>query len=372
MPRILGRDLSRRDLLRRTGRLEQFAGVTAGAYADGPECGVRYLDLRSGGGIELRVLIDRAFDIGELRADGISLGWRSANGFRAPGLHRAEEDEGAGLLRSLDGFLVTCGLDHVRGAAEGSAAHFGTRRTRVRYPLHGRIHATPARLVGYGERWDGEDCVLWCEGETRQTMLYGETLVLRRRIEVPLGGTGLSIRDRVENAGFRPTPHMILYHVNLGWPLLDEGTALALDGAFARADLRGAIGGAPAAADTTAGDELFEAGPGPGEAACAVINEGLAGGLAVELTFDTATLPNMQIWRNLSEGIYVLAVEPANHPAAPRADLDRDGRVRHLAPGETVEHRLRLTVHRGPPAIAALRARLAAPAGDGAAPPREG
>lgn len=359
--RLFDHELPRREIARRTGRLDQIAGIVAGEHGDGPERGLRYLDLRSGGGLELRILVDRAFDIGELRAGGVPLGWRSPNGFRPPALHRADEDEGAGLLRTIDGFMITCGLDHVRGATEGSAAHFGTRRTRVRYPLHGRIHATAARLVGYGERWDGEECVLWCEGEVRQTMLYGEALVLRRRIEVPVGANRIEIRDRVENAGFRPAPHMILYHLNVGWPLLDEGTALHLGPGFARGDLAGPFGGPPAAGDLP-GDELFEAGPPPGaEATCIVANDRLLDGMALEVAFATASLPNMQIWRNLTEGMYVLAVEPANHPALPRAELERDGRIRLLAPGEAIEHRLRLAVHRGAPALAGLRRRLAEP-----------
>lgn len=348
--------MPRRELMRWVGRLEQVAGVEMGAYADGPERGVRYLDMRSGSGTELRVLIDRGFDIGQLRTGGIPLGWRSANGFRAPGLHRAEEDESAGLLRTIDGFMITCGLDHVRGAAEGPAGHFGTRRTRVRYPLHGRIHATPARLLGYGEATTDHGVVLWCEGETRQTMLYGEALVLRRRIELPLGGDRVGVVDRVENAGFRRTPHMILYHLNLGWPLLDAGAELVLGRGFARGELAGPIAGPPAAAEETAGDELFEMGPAAGEAAAALVNATL--GVAVEISFDTTTLPQMQIWRNLTEGIYVLAIEPANHPAVPRAELERDGRLGWLDPGEAVEHRFAVALHRGADAIASLRSRL--------------
>jgi Domain of unknown function (DUF4432) len=30
--------------------------------------------------------------------------------------------------------------------------------------------------------------------------------------------------DRVVSAGFDRTPHMFLYHINVGWPLLDQGT----------------------------------------------------------------------------------------------------------------------------------------------------
>ena len=48
--------------------------------------------------------------------------------------------------------------------------------------------------------------------------------VVRARYETDLGfRVAGKITDRVVNHGFRPTPHMFFYHVNLGFPLLDEG-----------------------------------------------------------------------------------------------------------------------------------------------------
>jgi hypothetical protein len=58
--------------------------------------------------------------------------------------------------------------------------------------------------------------------------VFGENLVLTRRIEAALGGATIGVTDRVENRGFRPTPHMLLYHYNFGFPLLDEGAELLL------------------------------------------------------------------------------------------------------------------------------------------------
>ena len=53
--------------------------------------------------------------------------------------------------------------------------------------------------------------------------MFAEDLHLHRRIEADVGGGEIRITDRVVNHGFRPTPHMFFYHVNLGYPLLDEG-----------------------------------------------------------------------------------------------------------------------------------------------------
>ena len=91
--------------------------------------------------------------------------------------------------------------------------------------MHGRISQVPARLLGYGER-EGDACTLWAEGEVAQMAVFGENLVLTRRVEAALGDTTITVEDRVENRGFRPTPHMLLYHYNFGYPLLDDGAEL--------------------------------------------------------------------------------------------------------------------------------------------------
>ncbi|WP_290810486.1 aldose 1-epimerase family protein [Ferrovibrio sp.] len=364
MVSLFGQHFTRMELFRRIGRLEQVAGIIPGSYDDGPERSVRYLDLRSGGGLEARVMVDRGFDIGELRFNGLPLSWRSANGFRAPGLHIAEEEKGAGLLRSMDGMMVTCGLDHVRGAAEGPASHFGPRRESAQYPLHGRISQTPARFLGQGETWEGDDCRFYCEGAVRQSMMYGETLELRRRIEMPLGGATLTIIDQIRNAGYRPTPHMQLYHLNFGFPLLDAGAALLLPpGREPRPDTHTAFlrQQGPFA---EAVDEILEVNPLPGpngRVSAALVNATLGSGLAVQVEYDASTLPALQIWRHFGPGMNVLAIEPATNRAGPRAELERGGQIRFLEPGEEIVYCLTLSVHAGAAALEQLSGRIGSP-----------
>ena len=43
-------------------------------------------------------------------------------------------------------------------------------------------------------------------------------------IEADVGGNEIRITDRVVNHGFYKTPHMLCYHINLGHPVLDEGS----------------------------------------------------------------------------------------------------------------------------------------------------
>ena len=224
---LYGTVLSRRDLSRRSGALSQFAGVRLVTLSDGLERGIRCLEFRTGTGLCFTVLVDRAMDIADCEHKGRAFGWHSPSGFRHPGLSDIESEGGLGWLRSFSGLLVTCGLDHVGFMAEEPAEHFNYGpRTTVRHSIHGRISTLPARLTGYGETWVGEDCQLWCEGVVQQATVFGEDLHLIRRIEAKVGADEIRISDRVINHGFSETPHMYCYHVNVGYPLLDEGARL--------------------------------------------------------------------------------------------------------------------------------------------------
>src|SRR5215211_1220739 len=73
--RLWNDDLSKRELLRRVGGVEQVAGVRLVTLGDGIERGVRVLKFRTGTGFE--VVVDRAFDIGRCELAGKAIGWQS-------------------------------------------------------------------------------------------------------------------------------------------------------------------------------------------------------------------------------------------------------------------------------------------------------
>ena len=156
---------------------------------------------------------------------GRALGWQSATGFSGPWYFEPEE---LGWLRGFGGGLVTtCGMEHALFMAEDTAEqyHFPAKTTG-RYGLHGRVSGRPAKLTVYGERWDGDNCTLWAEGEVLQASQFGEHLLLRRRIEAKVGESSFTIHDEVENVGWDPTPHMYLYHINIGFPVVDAGSEI--------------------------------------------------------------------------------------------------------------------------------------------------
>ncbi|MGH3516803.1 MAG: aldose 1-epimerase family protein [Haloechinothrix sp.] len=361
MPELFGKTLRRRELLARVGRMQQAAGIRLLELADGNERGVRVLDVRTGSGFGFEIVVDRGFDVGRCEMAGKSLAWQSPTGFVGP-WHA--EHEGFGFHRTFGGgLLVTCGLEHVLMPEEDTADHyrFPPQETMF-YGLHGRISNSPGTLRGYGERWDGDECLLWAEGEVRQAMVFGEVLTLHRRVEATVGESRLRITDRVVNDGCHRTPHMMLYHVNLGWPLVDAGAHLLLPAGPTRA------------ADGSGGD-LVEvpdyrvvAAPSPdfvgqvfshdmhadptGWVTAGVANEAL--GLAAYQRYRSDTLPHHQVWRMLGAGTYVVALEPTTNTLGGRREARRRGELVHLDPGESRAYELELGAEQGEEGIARL------------------
>jgi hypothetical protein len=364
--RLWGRTYERGELLRRVGRLEQVAGVRLVTIGDGAERGVRVLEFRTGTGFSFDVLVDRAMDVGRCDLGGRALGWQSATGFVGPWFY---EPEGLGWLRGFGGgLLTTCGLDHALFMATDTAEqyHFPAKSTET-YGLHGRISYTPARLAGYGARWDGDACILWAEGETTQAAVFGEQVRLRRRIEARVGESRLRVHDEVENVGWHPTPHMFLYHVNVGFPVVDEGAELLVPApaGVSRSGERGVSyrrldGPTPAYVEQVYEHEGIVAEP-DGSVPVAVVNRAL--GIGAYEVYRRDQLPFHFTWRMLGEGTYVVGIEPCTNRPAGRFDARARGELITLAPGESRAYDLELGALDGMPEIEGFAARVAAALG---------
>ncbi|MFC5805055.1 aldose 1-epimerase family protein [Streptomyces formicae] len=364
--RLHGQELGARELAARTGETAAAGGVRLVTLGDGSERGIRALEFRTGSGLAFDVLVDRCMDIGAAEHCGQSFGWRSRTGFRHPGLHEHADEDGLSWLRSFSGLTVTGGLDHTLfgGEVDADTYRYPPRGT-VRHGLHGRVANIPARLTGYGERWSGEQCVLWAEGEVRQAAVFAENLRLTRRIEADVGGDEIRLTDTVTNPGFDPTPHMFLYHINLGWPLLDDGSRFL----------------APVEKTLWQTDSVTEQGidhrtlPGPqprfveqvyehalapcddaGRTGAALVNDRL--GLALSVEWSLSAFPCFFQWLNLRAGDYAVGLEPSTHHVAGDAEARADGTMIWLGPGESRTYRTHFRVHRGAEAIEALEAQL--------------
>jgi hypothetical protein len=341
---LFGSEFTSAELLKRVGRLDQAAGVRLVTLGDGLERGVRVLEFRTGSGFVFEVLVDRAFDIGRCEYRGMPIGWESAVGYGGPWY---AEPPGLGFLRNWGGgLLTTCGIDHALFMATDTAEQYHyPPKTTEEFGLHGRISNKPARLAGYGVRWEGDEAVLWAEGEVSQASVFGENLALTRRVEANVGGAHFTIRDEVSNRGWDPTPHMMLYHINIGFPVVDEGAELLVPtrsatprGDFPVEGYRTLEAPQPAHVERVVEhDVLTESG---GTVPVGIVNR--ARGIGAYEVFDANQLPFHFVWRMLGEGTYVVGIEPCTNRTAGRLDARERGELIVLGPGESRQYDLEL------------------------------
>jgi hypothetical protein len=373
MVALYGGKLTRRQVAERAGMLSQFAGVRLMTLGDGVERGIRMLEFRTGTGLRFTVLVDRALDIADCEYRGAAIGWNSPAGFRHPGLHEYEGEGGLAWLRSFSGLIVTCGLDHILFMHSQDAAHYHyVHRKTVDSSIHGRVSTIPARLTGYGEVWDGDECTLYCEGIVQQSTVFGEDLHLIRRIEAKVGGNEILLKDRVVNHGFYRTPHMLCYHINVGHPVLAEGsrylapiahTVWASHAESYRAQGVGYRTAPPPQAPFH--EQVWEhwlAADGDGQVPVALVNDGFDGGRGLGFVVETrkSEFPCQFQWQNYQAGQYAMGIEPATNHVFGKPFAQERNEAIWLEHGEERSYTTRMAVLDGTAQIAAMEQRIRA------------
>ncbi len=337
---IYGRNWTRDALIRQVGHLDQIAGIKPVEAADGSERGARLFEVWTGSGLSFHVSADRALDISSCAYNGMALAWRSSVGDSHPAFTENHQLE---WLRAFPGgLLVTCGLDQYGAPNVDNGEPM---------PLHGRISSIPARSANYRTYWQDDDYILEITGEMRQTRVFGENLVLRRTITTRMGSSAITIHDRVTNEGFAPHPHMILYHFNLGFPLLSADSRLVIDAESTEPRDEVSLAGLadwrsfqPPTARYQ--EQVFRhrvRAEADGFASVQLENPAL--GVGLRWRYDTTTLPYLFQWKQMGEGVYVLGVEPANCGVIQgRATARERGDLPYLEPQETREYHLEVEV----------------------------
>ena len=309
MATLFRRAFTRSELLRRVGDVSQLARVKPYRLIEGHVDGTLALDVSTGSGLEFTILASRGMDISSARHNGRPLAWRSATSDQHPAFF---EPEGRGWLRSFYGGLVlTCGITWMGAAGEDQGQPLG---------LHGRISHIPATNVAWSGRWEGDDYVLTVSGRMRESVVFGENVQLTRTIEARLGESRFTIHDEVENMGYERTPHMILYHVNIGFPAVDSHSRL----------IAPTVSATPRDSDAEEGKADFARMQSPtpgfrervyfhdmrpdsdGKVTTAIVNPEIDGGFGVYCAYRKEQLPYFTEWKMMGEGTYVVGMEPAN------------------------------------------------------------
>jgi len=326
---LFGREFSREEIRQRIGHLSQIAGIKSYTLNEGRAQGVHALDVKTGSGLNFTVLPGRALDIAWMEHNGRPIGFISKGGIVHSSYY---QPYGSEWLRSFNGgVLTTCGLTHVGPPEREGMWELG---------LHGRIANIPADEVNHTVEWQGEELVLTIEGKVREAVMFSENLVLHRTIKAYGGKNKVLINDEIINEGYTDTPLMVLYHMNIGFPVVDDTSQLV----------------APilhtSARDEEAGKGIerfdrFEA-PTPGyneqvffhklavddqgKTCTAILNEAI--NLGICISYNQKELPFFTQWKMMGQQDYVVGLEPGNCVPMGRSWAREKGVLEYLKPGQ--------------------------------------
>ncbi len=269
---------------KRVSNFGQLASIRRYTLSEGRGKGLDILDCDTGK-IRFLLNVDKACDVMQLYHEGQNVSFVSRNGFTKRELPFLSRFEG--------GMVYTCGLDSV-GGREG-------------YELHGTLHNIPAEIV----RAECNEGGIVVEAVIRDTALFGKNLVLRRRITADIGGETLTLEDTLQNEGEREEDYCLLYHINVGYPMLDAGARVV-------ADIQKCEPRTPWSAKNAS--TAYEMGaPVDGEEeVCyfltlrkpeiSLVNETVKKRLTLNYTGET--LPHFVEWKSRASGDYAMGLEP--------------------------------------------------------------
>ena len=315
----------------------QLGGIETSILDNGLGRGNRIAWINTGTGLRYKVVFDRGMDIADAFYNKHSLAWFSHGGFTAP---QPQSDKGIDWLRTFGGgLLTTCGLSHVGGPEKDE---FGERG------IHGQISNTPAKIesIIQPDPMAGK-MEMSITGIIKETKVFGPCLELRRTISGKLGQSVINIHDEVINRGNSPTPLMMLYHFNFGYPIVDEGTEILWEGKwqprFGNENAKIFKEGndfkkcpAPTDDHSGTGEEVAFIDPAANEAgqcSCGLYNAKI--GLKVEINFNKNQLPHLINWQHWGKGEYVTGIEPATNPPIGQAQARANKELIFLNPYET-------------------------------------
>ncbi|MBA4167541.1 MAG: aldose 1-epimerase family protein [Chitinophagaceae bacterium] len=322
----------------------QLGGIETSVLDNGLGRGARIAWINTGTGLRYKIVLDRAMDIVDAFYNEHSLAWLSHSSVTPP---QPFSDRGKDWLKTFSGGLVTtCGLDHA-----GVPDKFGND-TRG---LHGPVSNIPAEIIAVRQPDPvNGDLEMSITGKIVQTQVFGPTLELIRTISGTIGQPYLRIHDAVTNRGNTVSTHMLLYHINFGWPLADEGAEIFFEGSWkARYDGKenkiftngNDFKKCPPPLDDHSGygEEALFIDPianEKGVCLCGISNKKL--GIKASVTFNKEQLPYLTNWQHWGKGEYVTGLEPANCLPVGRVESDKQGILPYLQPGEKREYEVKI------------------------------
>jgi hypothetical protein len=321
----------------------EFHGVFAGGgrwharmrtCRGGSSEGVHVVELDNGR-MCIDILPTRGMGIWRVRRGNKTLGWQApAREPVHPAFVPLMEPAGLGWLDGFNELLCRCGLES-NGPPEFDD------QCRLLRPLHGRIANTPAHYVELGVDEDAKTLSL--RAIVDESRFHFQSLRLMTSISTAFGSDEFAWHDEVENIGGCDAILQMLYHINIGQPLLKAGARIAAPAFVVAPHSQVAanegveqwnIMPPPRPASSEQVYLLDLAADATGETRVLVC--GLTDDEAVSLRFNKRALPCFAVWRNTpaERDGYVIGIEPGTNYPNPRTFENEHNRVVQLKPGE--------------------------------------
>lgn len=313
------------------GHESQLSGVEEHRLIGGKGDGMRLFQVRNGKGLEFTVSADRCADISRLSYKGDNFGYFSPCGYVAPAYY---QEEGAGFLKSFTaGFLTTCGLTAVGSPCTDEGE---------KQPLHGTIGNTPAERI----YWDMDENDIRLYAVINDSGIFSRKLMLYREIVCSKKVNSITINDTIENCGSEISPLMLLYHLNMGYPLLSEKAVLHIPSEKIIPRNEHAVSGLKDWNNISAPVKAFQEQcfyhSFDSKGMVAIFNTDLDKGFLIN--FDKDQLDYFVQWKMMGEKDYVLGLEPGNcHPDG-RDKMRAEGKLKFIEPGETKKYSIKLDI----------------------------
>lgn len=296
--------------------------------------GMRVIDAHNSSGLTLTLLPDRGMDIYSASYNGMPLTWINQGAPFPP-------DTGQEWLRQFNGgLLTTCGLTHV-GPPETDD------QTGEFRDLHGHYTRLQAYDISIRGNWSYANYEMKLTAQLAQSKLHGEQLSVTRRFNWKLGEPRINIVDFVTNHSDKPIPLMVLYHFNMGYPIIRHGTELAVASQVYTRDesARQGVASWHTYHEATSGyaEQVFYhhvRNDPAGRAHAALINDDIG----LKFSWKTDTLPYLTQWKNTRKNMYVNGVEPGNCVPEGQNKARESERLVMLAPDEMITFSLTVEV----------------------------
>lgn len=314
------------------GNPAQLFDVRQYKLTGGRADGVSAIDVWNGSNLHFTVLPDRGFDIYTVRYKNRNMAYHTPSGIVAPSYY---SDVRAKWLRSFGGgFLCTCGLQNI-GSTDDSDPELS---------VHGRISNTPAENVCVDPAEDGMSVTL--SGMLREAVLFGSNLTLKRVITCKHGSDAIDFCDTVTNAGYKLEPLSILYHFNMGYPLLSEKAVPYIPAKTTvprNNHAAGDIENWRAVYSPAAGFEEMCYYHSLKENMIGIDNPEINTSVRIAFESPDGILDRVIQWRMFGAGDYVMGLEPASCTLEGREDAVSNGSQKYIKPRSSIVNRFQIT-----------------------------